>query len=132
MASARPMRSASSRISDIRPDGRTLRVDPGAQRRSPAAAPSLSALRPSVFEPVADPVETERRWVGLEELSPRERQIVRLVAKGHVNKTIGAVLDISPWTVATHLRRIFAKLGVASRASMIAALYQPGNRGRGL
>ncbi len=56
-------------------------------------------------------------------LSPREQQIVRLVATGLVNRTIGSVLDISPWTVATHLRRIFAKLGVASRASMIAALY---------
>jgi DNA-binding CsgD family transcriptional regulator len=56
-------------------------------------------------------------------LSPREQQIVRLVAKGYVNNTIGRVLDISPWTVSTHLRRIFAKLGVASRAAMIAALY---------
>jgi DNA-binding CsgD family transcriptional regulator len=64
----------------------------------------------------------------LSELSPRERQIVRLVARGHVNKTIGAVLDISPWTVATHLRRIFAKLGVASRASMIATLYESDHR----
>jgi DNA-binding CsgD family transcriptional regulator len=56
-------------------------------------------------------------------LSPREQQIVRLVAKGHGNKTIGSVLDISPWTVSTHLRRIFAKLGVGSRASMVASLY---------
>lgn len=58
------------------------------------------------------------------DLSPREREIVRLVASGHVNKTIGSVLDISPWTVATHLRRIFAKLGVTSRASMVAKIYE--------
>ncbi len=45
-------------------------------------------------------------------LSPREAEIVRLVAKGLPNKTIAAVLDISPWTVATHLRRVFSKLGV--------------------
>jgi DNA-binding CsgD family transcriptional regulator len=53
-------------------------------------------------------------------LSPREQEIVRLVAQGLPNKCIGAVLDISAWTVATHLRRIFAKLGVTSRAAMIA------------
>ena len=45
---------------------------------------------------------------------------VRAIAQGLPNKCIGAVLDISAWTVATHLRRIFAKLGVTSRAAMIA------------
>lgn len=53
-------------------------------------------------------------------LSPREQEIVRLVAAGHPNKVIAAVLDISYWTVSTHLRRIFAKLGVTSRAAMVA------------
>src|SRR5438270_1834968 len=53
-------------------------------------------------------------------LSPREVEIVRMVAKGHPNKVIAGVLNISPWTVCTHLRRIFAKLGVVSRAAMIA------------
>jgi DNA-binding CsgD family transcriptional regulator len=53
-------------------------------------------------------------------LSPREQEIVRMVAKGHSNKMIADVLSISSWTVCTHLRRIFAKLGVASRAAMVA------------
>ena len=53
-------------------------------------------------------------------LSPREREIVRMVALGHPNKVIAAVLDISCWTVGTYIRRIFAKLGVASRAAMVA------------
>ncbi len=53
-------------------------------------------------------------------LSPREREIVRLVARGLPNKAIAQVLDISLWTVATHIRRVFAKLGVASRAEMVA------------
>lgn len=57
-------------------------------------------------------------------LSPRELEIVRLVAKGEVNKTIAAVLEISPWTVATHLRRIYAKLGVTSRAAMVARIFE--------
>ena len=53
-------------------------------------------------------------------LSPREQEIARMVAQGYPNKTIGAVLDISIWTVGTYLRRIFAKYGVTSRAAMVA------------
>jgi DNA-binding CsgD family transcriptional regulator len=67
-------------------------------------------------------------------LSPRELQIARLVADGATNRAIGSVLDISLWTVSTHLRRIFAKLGVGSRAEMVAQLFGapsvPGAQGR--
>lgn len=56
------------------------------------------------------------------QLSPRELAIASLIAKGLPNKCIGDILDISPWTVATHLRRIFVKLGVTSRAAMVARL----------
>ena len=59
-------------------------------------------------------------------LSPREQEIVRMVAKGHPNKVIADVLNISSWTVCTHLRRIFAKLGVGSRAAMVAQLLVMG------
>jgi DNA-binding CsgD family transcriptional regulator len=59
-------------------------------------------------------------------LSPREQEISRMVAKGYANKTIAAVLDISSWTVSTYLRRIFAKLGVGSRAAMVARLLEEG------
>ena len=47
-----------------------------------------------------------------------------MVAKGYPNKTIAGFLNISTWTVGTHLRRIFAKLGVASRAAMIARIME--------
>jgi len=57
-------------------------------------------------------------------LSPREREIARMVAKGYPNKVIARVLEISSWTVSTHLRRIFAKLGVTTRASMVARLME--------
>ena len=49
-----------------------------------------------------------------------------MVAKGHPNKVIADVLNISSWTVCTHLRRIFAKLGVGSRAAMVAQLLELG------
>ncbi len=57
-------------------------------------------------------------------LSPREQEIVRMVADGHPNKVIAGVLNISPWTVGTHLRRIFAKLGVSSRAALVSHLLE--------
>jgi DNA-binding CsgD family transcriptional regulator len=52
-------------------------------------------------------------------LTERELQIVQLVAKGNPNKQVAHRLHISEWTVSTHLRRIFAKLGVDSRAAMV-------------
>jgi len=57
-------------------------------------------------------------------LSPRELEIARMVAKGYPNKVIARVLEISSWTVSTHLRRIFAKLSVSSRAAMVARLME--------
>jgi DNA-binding CsgD family transcriptional regulator len=58
----------------------------------------------------------------LVQLSPREQEIARMVADGRTNQAIACALDISIWTVSTHLRRIFAKLAVCSRAEMVAHL----------
>ena len=52
-------------------------------------------------------------------LTERELEIATLVALGWPNKQIADHLHISEWTVSTHLRRIFAKLGVHSRAAMV-------------
>ena len=52
-------------------------------------------------------------------LSERELQIVELVAQGQSNKQIAKKLKISEWTVSTHLRRVFTKLKVDSRAAMV-------------
>jgi DNA-binding CsgD family transcriptional regulator len=62
-------------------------------------------------------------------LSPRELEIARMVAKGYANKTIASLLDISSWTVASHLRRIFSKFGVSSRAAMVARLLEDARLG---
>jgi DNA-binding CsgD family transcriptional regulator len=59
-------------------------------------------------------------------LSPREHEVARMIAKGYPNKIIASVLDISVWTVSTHLRRIFAKLGVTSRAAMVTSMFKRG------
>ena len=52
-------------------------------------------------------------------LTARELQVATLVAIGNGNKKIASQLSISAWTVSTHLRRIFVKLGVDSRAAMV-------------
>jgi len=49
-------------------------------------------------------------------LSPREKQVWRLVAQGKTNREIAQALQISTGTVKTYLRRLYAKLGVSSRA----------------
>lgn len=59
----------------------------------------------------------------IEPLTPRETQIARLVADGFVNKEIASKLSISEWTVSTHMRRIFAKLGVETRAAMVLRCF---------
>lgn len=68
----------------------------------------------------------EARGEGRVSLSPREREIVRLIARGLPNKAIADLLDVSLWTVATHLRRVFGKLGVSSRAEMVARALSAG------
>ena len=52
-------------------------------------------------------------------LTGRELQIVTLVALGYCNKQISNQLGISEWTVSAHMRRIFSKLSVDSRAAMV-------------
>ena len=61
-------------------------------------------------------------------LTERELQIAMLVADGLVNKEIADRLRISEWTVCTHMRRIYSKLGVSTRGAMVsrtAALRMP-------
>lgn len=66
---------------------------------------------------VNNPAGLDSHVTGL--LTKRELQIANLVALGHCNKQIASKLKISEWTVSTHLRRVFAKLGVDSRAAMV-------------
>jgi ATP/maltotriose-dependent transcriptional regulator MalT len=56
----------------------------------------------------------------LEELTPREREILELLAGGLTNREIAQRLIVSPRTVETHVARITGKLGVSSRARAVA------------
>ena len=57
----------------------------------------------------------------LPELTPRELEILELVARGHTNAAIAARLCVSEWTVKFHLANTFRKLGVSNRTQ--AARY---------
>ena len=59
-------------------------------------------------------------------LSPREKEVVCLIAQGFPNKAIAHRLDISPWTVDTYVKRIFAKFNISSRAEMVARAMEAG------
>jgi DNA-binding NarL/FixJ family response regulator len=57
-------------------------------------------------------------------LSPREVEVLRLVAVGKSNPEIAAQLVLSEKTVARHLSNIFTKLGVGSRTAAAAFAYE--------
>jgi DNA-binding NarL/FixJ family response regulator len=63
---------------------------------------------------------------GEEELSPREIEVLQLVARGQANKEIAVQLIITEATVKTHLAHIFQKLGVNDRTEAVTSALQRG------
>jgi two-component system, NarL family, nitrate/nitrite response regulator NarL len=59
-------------------------------------------------------------------LTPREREVLQLLAEGHDAAAIAGELYVSPKTVATHIQHILAKLGVHSRAQAVALAHRAG------
>jgi len=84
--------------------------------------PSLGAARAAELEDV-DAVLVARRpepeTSAREALTPREREVLALVAEGLSNKAIAAELGISDQTVKFHLASITAKLGAANRTEAV-------------
>jgi DNA-binding CsgD family transcriptional regulator len=69
---------------------------------------------------------------GLEVLTPREREVMALVAAGRTNRETARYLWISPHTVRAHLENIFEKLEVTTRAAAVARLLDSPPAGRGM
>jgi LuxR family maltose regulon positive regulatory protein len=78
---------------------------------------NLSAAWKSRYE--ATPPEAPASAVA-ESLSPRESDIIRLIAEGLSNKEIARNLAIGPETVKSYIKRIFIKLNVERRAQVIS------------
>ncbi len=82
-----------------------------------------SALDPEV---VAYMLGRRRREDPLADLTPRERQVLALVARGATNREIGAELFMAEKTASVHVSRILAKLGVRSRTEAAAVAHRLG------
>jgi len=72
-----------------------------------------------VSERIATRLEVLRRTADGGLLSPREVEIVRLIALGHTSAEIAAKLHLSRRTVETHRARIFHKLEMRTRAELV-------------
>lgn len=81
------------------------------------AAPDVERLDRLVGRP---------REGGAGDLSPRELEVLRLVATGRTNSAIAGELVLSEKTVARHVSNIFAKLGLSSRSAATAYAYEHG------
>jgi DNA-binding CsgD family transcriptional regulator len=92
---------------------------------------ALETFRALGAVPWAERAEAELRATGetarkreisaAQQLTPQELQIAGLVTGGLTNKEIAAQLFLSPRTVDYHLRKVFTKLGIGSRADLIRA-----------
>ena len=90
-----------------------------------AAARGETVLAPSVATRLVDRM---RRPHAADALSPRELEVLRLVARGLSNADIGRELYISEATVKTHLLRAFAKLGVSDRTAAVTTALAAGHQ----
>ena len=59
-------------------------------------------------------------------LSPREREVLELIAEGLSAPDIAKRLHVSPATVKTHLQSLYEKLGVSDRAAAVASAMRNG------
>jgi DNA-binding NarL/FixJ family response regulator len=84
----------------------------------------IGAIRTAAAGGLAFSVRPDRGVVA--RLSPREHDVVRLVADGRTNDEIGARLGIGSKTVETHLARLFERLGVASRTELAMRAVREG------
>jgi DNA-binding NarL/FixJ family response regulator len=89
-------------------------LDPSVQRRLLDALAAPGAIPPAPAEEFPDG------------LTPREAEVLRLMAAGRTNREIAAELVVSEGTVKTHVNRIFAKARVRDRGQAVAYAFRHG------
>jgi DNA-binding NarL/FixJ family response regulator len=94
-------------------------LDPGVQRRLLSAATRTAGPAP-VAPPAADAGDADS------DLTPREAEVLKLIAAGQSNREIAKTLYVSEATVKTHVNRIFAKTGSRDRVQAMRYAYTHG------
>jgi DNA-binding NarL/FixJ family response regulator len=108
---------------------KTLRriIDSGAcVPPTPPTPPTPPALRLRATDGAPEPVPATTS--SLAELTPRQRDVLRLLIEGKTNKLICRELELSESTVKTHLASIFRRLGATSRTQAVVAAARMGLR----
>jgi DNA-binding NarL/FixJ family response regulator len=90
-----------------------------------------SLLSPSVTRRVIDrmaqqPTPDLADQTRLDELTPREREVLELIARGLSNREIAAALVVEESTTRTHVKRILMKLGLRDRVQAVIFTYETG------
>ncbi|MGW6744767.1 helix-turn-helix transcriptional regulator [Streptomyces sp. NPDC055025] len=106
-----------ARLLGARPLAEDIALVAGRARISLSAGPDGACEGGAPAEPAQDAV----RSLGL---TPRERDVLRLVAAGHSNRRIAEELYISPKTASVHVSNILAKLGVSGRTEAAALSHR--------
>jgi DNA-binding CsgD family transcriptional regulator len=93
------------------------------------------AFRADVQRAMRDAGVRRAKWssavapaAGLASLTDAERRVAALISEGHTNKSAASALGVSINTVGTHLRGVFAKLGVQSRVQLVNHLASCGSQ----
>ena len=128
-----PARDAGPRAVDARrralrvrrAEGRRLRLRaqargrPGAAQRDPRGPPRRR-VPDQRRRAVADPRLDVRRPAGPDEpLSPREQEVLKLIAEAHTNKQIAEILHLAEKTVESHRANLLRKLGMRDRVELV-------------
>jgi DNA-binding NarL/FixJ family response regulator len=105
-------------------------LDPGVQQRLLSAATRTPGLPATPTAPGGAPQEGSAASSGdpggVDDLTPREAEVLRLIAAGQSNREIARTLFVSEATVKTHVNRIFAKTGSRDRVQAMRYAYTHG------
>ena len=91
-----------------------------------AVARGQTALAPEVQAGLAAQIRERELADGRPELTPREGEVLKLIAEGMSAPDIGRQIHLSPTTVKTHLHTLYEKLGVSDRAAAVAEAMRRG------
>lgn len=94
-----------------------------------AVAAGQPALAPSVAQRLVEAVVRRpgrSTGAGLPELTSREQEVLRHVARGASNEEVAAALHVGEATVRTHVSAVLQKLGVRNRVQAVIAAYESG------